>query len=217
MDIGSAGSLAVPGEGCRGCPELQRSGHFYCAERLFDTSPCSSARGRGDFLGAEDRVHGRRNFIHGSVYVEREANQVHFGQGGISGDQGLPCRIAAEIHSHDFFIAVAEIAHPAEEIAEVNQASQRPGRRQQADIVMTACTLAEVLRKSPMLAENLSGVAVSKAENMLFDNMEGCALHGSATKALAKLFGIENRIHQKTNIVNQSSHVSFFRFRIFDC
>src|ERR1700686_3033444 len=134
--------------------------------------PCSSARRSGDFLGAKNRIHSRRNFIHRSVYVEREANQVHFCERGIGSDQSLPRRIAAEIHSHDLFIAVAEIAHPAEEIAEVNQASQRPGRRQQADIVMTACTLAEVLRKSPMLAENLSGVAVSKAENLRFDNME---------------------------------------------
>src|ERR1039458_6027922 len=88
--------------------------------------------------------------------------------------------------------------------------------RQKAHIVVTAGGVAQFLRQPPMLAELLPCLTMTETENLLFHDMEGCVLHGGAPEAFSKLLGIKNRVHQKSEVVQQSSQISFFRFRISD-
>jgi hypothetical protein len=67
-----------------------------------------------------------------------------------------------------------------------------------------------------MLAEHLPSLAMSKPENLLFDDMEGRVLLGGASEAFSKTLGVKDRVHQKPEVVQQSSQVSFFGIRIFD-
>src|ERR1017187_7952011 len=67
-----------------------------------------------------------------------------------------------------------------------------------------------------MLREHLPGLAVSEPEDLLFDDVEGYMLLGGPPEAVSKIIGIQDRVHQKPQVVQQSGQVSFFRLRIFD-
>jgi len=67
-----------------------------------------------------------------------------------------------------------------------------------------------------MFAKHLPCLAMRKTENLLFDDMKGHLLLGGLAEAFSKFLGIENGVHEKAQVVQQSSQVSFFRLRILD-
>jgi len=67
-----------------------------------------------------------------------------------------------------------------------------------------------------MLAQHLPGLAMTKAENLLFDDMEGCVPLRGASETFSKLLGIKDRVHQKSKVVQQSSQVRCFGLRVLD-
>ena len=140
--------MAVLGEGCRRRLELNRSGRLFIARNnSLAKETFSSLRqdGGNDAPGAKNGIHRGYDLVHGSVDVERETDEVHILKCGMCGSQDLPRRITAEFNRHDLVIAVAQVAHPAQEIAKVNQAGQRSGGGQQAYVVVTASGVHQLL------------------------------------------------------------------------
>jgi hypothetical protein len=125
----------------------------------------------------------------------------------------LPGRITAEINPHDLVIAVAQVTHPAQEVTEVNQAGQRSSIGQKAYVVVTVNCVHQFFRQAPMLAEHLPRLAMSKAQNLFLDDMDGDVLLGGEAEAFSKLLGVKDRVHQKPEVVQQSGQVRFFGLR----
>src|SRR5580700_9953863 len=151
-------------------PELNCSGRFF-VQHFPDAETLGRSRSN-DHARAKNGMYSGYDLVHGSFDVQCEAGKVHICQRRIGTHQNLPRRIAAEINSHDLFVAVTEVTHPAKEIAQVNQAGRRSGSWQKAYIVVTAGGVNQLLGQSPMLAQHLPGFAMSETENLLFDHME---------------------------------------------
>src|ERR1700686_96805 len=119
-----------------------------------------TVRNRCHLLCAKNGINSRRNFWHSSINVEREADQIHFCQSRIGDNQSFPGHIAAQVNSHNLVVTIAQILHPAEKVAEMNQACERPRRRKQAHVVVASRSLSEFLFYSPVFANLLSRIAM---------------------------------------------------------
>lgn len=67
-----------------------------------------------------------------------------------------------------------------------------------------------------MFTEHLPGIAMRKPEYLLFDDMEWYVLLGGTPEAFSKVLGIQNRVRQKPEVVQQPGEVGLFGFWIFD-
>lgn len=86
-------------------------------------------RGSPDcFVGGEDRIDQRRDLIHGAVDVEREAEEIDLRERRVAGHEMIPCGLLRKRDGQSLVVSIAEVAHPAEQVAEMNQAGEGTGR-----------------------------------------------------------------------------------------
>lgn len=73
---------------------------------------------------AEDGIDQRHDLVHSSIDIEGEACQIQSFELRAVRLQANPGLIFGKIHAHRFIEAISQVAQPAQEIAEVNQAYQ---------------------------------------------------------------------------------------------
>jgi hypothetical protein len=123
--------------------------------------------------------------IHGSVDIHGEARDVHLGKLGIGHRQGLPGEVASEFDAQDLVVTVAQIAHPAEQVSDVNQGDQ--GSRAVGDPKIVGCgDLAKFWRQLPVFGEQMATFAVRETKNFFLTHVERATCFRGALEALAE-------------------------------